>query len=64
MLGRDNKPTEENGNRCYSEISRMKQSLNSRTLEENSAQDKCVKVISGMRLVGESVGNKSAKLYP
>ena len=30
MLGRDNKPAEENGNRRYSGISRIKQGLNSR----------------------------------
>ena len=63
MPGRDNKPAEENENGCYSRISQIKQSLNSRILEENSAQDKCLKVVSGMRLVRESVGNKSAKFY-
>ena len=63
MSGRDNKPAEENRNGCYSGISRIKQSLNSRILEESSARDKCLKVVSGMRLVKESVGNKSAKFY-
>ena len=63
MLGRDNKPAEEYGNGRYSGISRIKQSLNSRILEENSAKDKCLNVVSGTRLVKESVGNKSAKFY-
>ena len=52
---------DENGR--YSGISRIKQSLNSRILKENSAQDKSLKVVSGMRLVRESVGNKSATFY-
>ena len=41
MLQSDNKPAEE----THSGISRMKHSLNSRILKENSAQDKCLKVV-------------------